>query len=83
MRRHLELTAVFRKVPEGYIAFIEELPRGQYAGRTFDEARRNLREAAALVVEANRTLAMQDIDQSSVIREPSGSLLGEAAAPDP
>jgi hypothetical protein len=26
VRRHLELTAVFRKVPEGYVAFIEELP---------------------------------------------------------
>jgi predicted RNase H-like HicB family nuclease len=83
MRRYLELTAVFRKVPEGYIAFIEELPGANTQGRTLDEARRNLREAAALVVEANRTLAMQDIDQSSVIREPSGSLLGEAAAPDP
>jgi predicted RNase H-like HicB family nuclease len=82
MRRYLELTAVFRKVPEGYIAFIEELPGANRQGRSLDEARRNLREAA-LVVEANRTLAMQDIDQSSVIREPSGSLLGEAAAPDP
>ena len=70
MRRHLELTAVFRKVPEGYIAFIEELPGANTQGRTLDEARVNLREAAALVLEANRTLAMQDIDQNSVIREP-------------
>jgi predicted RNase H-like HicB family nuclease len=59
MRRHLELTAVFRKVPEGYIAFIEELPAANTQGQTLDEARRNQREAAALVLEANRTLAMQ------------------------
>ncbi len=70
MTRQLELTAVYRKVPDGYIAFVEELPGANTQGRTLDEARVNLREAAALVLEANRTLAMQDIDQSSVIREP-------------
>ena len=68
--RHLELTAVYRKVPEGYIGFIEELPGANTQGRTLEEARANLREAAALVLEANRTLAMQDIDRESVIREP-------------
>ena len=61
---------MYRKVPEGYIAFIEELPGANTQGRTLDEARSNLREAAALVLEANRTLARQDIDQASVIREP-------------
>jgi predicted RNase H-like HicB family nuclease len=68
--RYLELTAVYRKVPEGYIGFIEELPGANTQGRTLEEARANLREAAQLVLEANRTLAMQDIDQESVIREP-------------
>jgi predicted RNase H-like HicB family nuclease len=68
--RHLELTAVYRKVPEGYIGFIEELPGANTQGRTLEEARANLREAAALVLEANRNLAMQDIDRESVIREP-------------
>jgi predicted RNase H-like HicB family nuclease len=50
--------------------FIEELPGANTQGRTLDEARRHLREAAALVLGANRTLAMQDLDQDSVIREP-------------
>ena len=68
--RHLELTAVYRKVPEGYIGFIEELPGANTQGRTLEEARANLREAARLILEANRTLAMQDIDQDSIIREP-------------
>jgi predicted RNase H-like HicB family nuclease len=53
----MEFTAVFRKVPEGYIAFVEELPGANTQAATLDEARRNLKEAVALVLEANRTLA--------------------------
>lgn len=68
--RHLELTAVYRKVPEGYIGFIEELPGANTQGRTLEETRANLREAAELVLEANRTLATQELDQEEIIREP-------------
>ncbi|MGH6915071.1 MAG: type II toxin-antitoxin system HicB family antitoxin [Geminicoccales bacterium] len=68
--RHLELTAVYRKVPEGYIGFIEELPGANTQGRTLEEARSNLREAAMLVLEANRDLARQSLDDPDVIREP-------------
>ena len=56
-----EFTAVFRKVPEGYIGFVEELPGANTQGATLDEARRNLAEATQLVLEANRELAEQDI----------------------
>jgi predicted RNase H-like HicB family nuclease len=68
--RHLELTAVYRKVPEGYIGFIEELPGANSQGRTLDEVRSNLREAAVLVLEAGRNLARQSMDEAEVIREP-------------
>ena len=67
--RQLEFTAVFRKVPEGYIGFVEELPGANTQGATLDEARRNLREAVQLVVEANRALATLDVDAEEVIRE--------------
>ena len=53
----LQFTAVFRKVPEGYIGFVEELPGANTQGATLEEARANLQEAVALVLEANRTLA--------------------------
>ena len=53
-------TAVFRRVPEGYIAFIEESPGANTQGASLEEARTNLREAVALVVEANRILARDD-----------------------
>ena len=65
----LELTAVFRKVPEGYIGFVEELPGANTQGVTLEEARANLREAVLLVVEANRMLAEKDLKGQDVIRE--------------
>ena len=65
----LELTAVFRKVPEGYVAFVEELPGANTQGATLEEARANLKEAAALVLEANRTLLEEELRGGQVIRE--------------
>ena len=65
----LELTAVFRRVPEGYIAFVEELPGASTQGATLEEARVNLQEAVALVLEANRALALEDAAGTDVIRE--------------
>lgn len=66
----IEPTTVFRKVPEGYIAFVEELPGANTQGETLEEARANLREAVELVLEANRALAEEDLAGAEVIREP-------------
>ena len=66
----LQFTAVFRKVPEGYIGFVEELPGANTQGETLDEARANLAEAVTLVLEANRALAEEDLRGADVIREP-------------
>ena len=66
----LQFTAVFRKGPEGYIGFVEELPGANTQGATLEEARANLQEAVALVLEANRTLAQEDALDPDVIREP-------------
>ncbi len=66
----MKLTAVFEKVPEGYIAFVEELLGANAHGKTLDEARRNLSEAVDLVAEANRRLSDELIRGKSVIREP-------------
>ena len=51
------LTAVFQKVPEGYLGFVQELPGANTQGATLQEARENLREAVQLVLDANRQLA--------------------------
>ncbi len=66
----MQLTAVFIQVPEGYIAFVEELPGANTQGTTLDEARENLQEAVALVLEANRELAEQSLTWQTVTKEP-------------
>lgn len=68
----MQLTAVFKRFPEGYAAFVEELPGANSQGETIDEARRNLVEAVRLVLEANRQLAEESIGGDEVIREPFG-----------
>jgi len=65
-----ELTAVFQKVPLGYIGFVEELPGANTQRATLEEARTNLVEAVQLVLEANRALSQEAINGKDVIREP-------------
>jgi len=65
----MEFTAVFEKVAEGYIAFVEEVPGANTQGATLAEARENLREAIALVLEANRALAEESIRGRQVLKE--------------
>jgi predicted RNase H-like HicB family nuclease len=65
-----QLTAVFQKVPEGYIGFVEELPGANTQGTTLEEARANLQEAVRLVLETNRALTEEALRDKSVIREP-------------
>jgi len=65
----VQFTAVFRKVPEGYIGFVEELPGANTQGATLAEARANLEEAVQLVLEANRTLSEEELQGADLIRE--------------
>lgn len=53
----MQFTAVYMQVPEGYVAFVAELPGANTQGATLEEARENLREAVDLVLETNRELA--------------------------
>ena len=67
----MKFTAVYRKVPEGYIGFVEELPGANTQGETLEEVRANIREAIAMVLEANRLIAEETIaEMQDVIREP-------------
>lgn len=65
----MKLIAVFEQVPEGYIAFIEELPGANTQGASLEEARENLQEAVELVLEANRALAEESLKGRKVIKE--------------
>ena len=66
----LQFTAVYEKVPEGYIGFVEELPGANTQAPTLEEARVSLDEAVQLVLEANRALAEETLGNKAVIREP-------------
>ncbi len=68
------LTAIFEKVPEGYIGYVEELPGANTQGKTLDEARENLKEAIELVLESNRKLVEEETKGKELIREPFGTI---------
>jgi predicted RNase H-like HicB family nuclease len=51
-------TAVFQKDGKWWIGFVEELPGANTQGKTLEEAHENLKEAVALIIEANRQLAL-------------------------
>ncbi len=66
----MQLTAVFEKVGEWWLGYVEEMPGANTQGKTMDEARENLREAVQLIIEANRELLSEQTEGHEIIREP-------------
>ncbi len=64
------LTAVYEKVGNDYIGYIEELPGVNTQGTTIEEARINLKEALEMVLEVRREVAHEEQLGHSIIREP-------------
>ena len=62
-------TAVYQKVPQGYVGWVEELPGANTQGASLPEVKENLKEAIALVLEANRKLSRQTAGTTDVLRE--------------
>jgi predicted RNase H-like HicB family nuclease len=63
-------TAVFEPAEEGgFVAFVEEVPGAISQGETLEEARENLKEALALILEVNRENALDGVDESRIVRE--------------
>ena len=65
----MKLTAVYQKNEDGYIGFIEELPGANSQGATIEGTRENLREAAMMVLEANRSIAEEELTLAPVLKE--------------
>src|ERR1700683_5523461 len=57
MARERQFTAIIERRGKWYVATVEEIPGVNTQGRTLAEARRNLKEALQLVLDANRQLA--------------------------
>lgn len=66
----IQLTAVYQRVPEGCIGFVEELPGANTQGETLEEVKANLCEAVELIMESNRLLAEKSYQNKEIIREP-------------
>ncbi len=69
------LTAVFEKIPYGYIGYIEELPGANTQGKTYEETKENLKEAIQLILESNRQLMEEEIVGRKIMKEPFGTVL--------
>jgi predicted RNase H-like HicB family nuclease len=66
----MELTAVYVEAEEGgYVGFVEELPGANTQGETLEEARENLKEVVALLLESNRQEAEKLIEGEKFRRE--------------
>jgi predicted RNase H-like HicB family nuclease len=62
-------TAVFEQDGPWWIGYVEELPGANTQGATIEEARENLKEAVALILESNREQAEKEIVGRVVIKE--------------
>jgi predicted RNase H-like HicB family nuclease len=68
----IKLTAVFRKFPEGYVAFVEELPGANTQGATLEEARANLKEVIQMALHADSEQEEKSLFVTKNGREPLG-----------
>ena len=63
-------TAIFEKVPKGYIAFVQEIPGVNTQGETLEIARENLKEALGLILQCRREIVEKEIKGKETIKEP-------------
>jgi len=58
---HNEFTAVFERDGDWYVAYCPEIPGANGQGRTKEEARQNLAEAIALILEDRREEGLRGV----------------------
>ena len=64
------LTAVYKKVRSGYVAWVEEIPGVNTQGHTKVEARENLEDALKEFIAARRMLTKREkVTQGNLVRE--------------
>ena len=62
-------TAVYEKVPQGYIAWLEEIPGVLTQGKTKRETQENLKDAFKEFMLARRMLARKETRGKTITRE--------------
>ena len=63
------LTAIYKKVRAGYVAWVEEIPGVNTQGGTKAEAKENLTDALREFVAARRILTKKESGRGSIVRE--------------
>jgi predicted RNase H-like HicB family nuclease len=61
-----EFTAIIERDDEWYIAYCPEIPEANGQGRTKDEARKNLSEAIALILEDRREDGLRGVPPEAI-----------------
>ena len=56
----MKLTPVYEQTPEGYTAYLEEIPEARVQGATLEEAQEKLAAAVNSVLDAMREVAEDD-----------------------
>ena len=64
-----QFTAIYKKRGKWFLGWVEEIPGVNAQGRTLREAKENLKEAVALIIEVNRAMTRKEIS-GQFIREP-------------
>lgn len=68
----MKFTAVYQKHKNWYLGWVEEIPGVNTQGKTLKEAKENLKEALALILETNKSLSQKLAPKTKVIKEPIG-----------
>ena len=63
---HNEFTAIIEKDSEWYIAYCPEIPGANGQGRTKEEARQNLSDAIALILEDRREDGLKGVPPDAI-----------------
>ena len=66
---NINLTLTYKKVPEGYIGYVEELPGANSQGESIEEVKSNLLEAIELIFEANKFIFDSEFNRSESFSE--------------
>ena len=63
---HNEFTAIIERDEEWYVAYCPEIPGASGQGRTKEEARQNLADAIALILEDRREDALRGVPADAI-----------------
>ena len=66
---YMQFTAVYQKLGNWYLGWVEEIPGVNTQGRTFKEVKENLKEALALVLEVSKIMVEKERPKGRVTRE--------------